>query len=304
MFRAIVLSLLFAAPEFAQAQPQPDFNSYILRAISETVAKRAGGGYDISQSFTQNLSYGIDIIKASKPPLTQCVATVSEVIVEAMNIYAKEKDKSIFEKIPQSSWSRGHLAGLRANIYMFKETGSRGTGHTLERFGIGKELTFDSLKAGDFVNFNRTGGSGHSVIFLGYVDRSGQILQSYSDSISGFRYFSAQGKNMADAGVGYRNAFFDGYCPAERSANGIPRDCTVIRSKNRVLMNSGRMHDPSVWNYDEAVSKIRSGVRSGFQSAYPGETRGFIDKLADLELNRELDPVQSVENYFDGITTD
>jgi hypothetical protein len=302
--KALIAVIFFVTSAKADAQQPKEFNDYILRSIAEVVSQRKNGGYDLHQSFTQDLRYGNAIVKASKPSLTMCVAAIEEIIIEAINLYAKENGPDVFDKIPVTSWSKGHLAGLRANIFTYKGTGSRGTGHALDRFGVGKELPFSELKAGDFVNFNRANGTGHAVVFLGYLDKTSEIQNVYSDDIVGFRYFSAQGKGRPDAGLGYRNAYFSGLCPASSPIKGFTRDCDLIRASNRVLLNSGRMYAPAEWKYDEAVAAIRAGIRSAFENAYPGETRGFIDKLADLELNREVQPEFESEDHFNGVTTD
>lgn len=283
------------------AQEKKDFNAYILKSVAAIAGSRANGGYDITKSFTRNLSYGNGVIKATEPPKTMCVAAIEEIIVEAINLYAKDNGAAVFDKIPLSSWSKGTLTGLKANIFMYKGTGSRGTAYTLERFGMGQQRTFEKLKPGDFVNLNRTSGSGHAVVFMGYLNKTADILPTYSSDAVGFKYFSAQGKGKPDAGFGYRYGFFDGFCP---TLSNKLRDCKIIRSPNVVLLNVGRMFDPSEWDYDGAVAKIKAGVRSGFEAAYPGQTRGFIDTLTNLELNRELEPVTEIDNYFNGETTD
>jgi len=187
---------------------------------------------------------------------------------------------------------------------MFKEAHSKGTGYTLERFGLGRQVTFEDLKPGDFINLNRTSGSGHSVVFMGYLDRRSNVRDKYSTEIVGFKYFSAQGKGSADAGMGYRYGYFNGFCPDRNSTHGFRRDCNIIKSTNRAFLNMGRMYDPTEWDYENAVKQIRAGVRSAFEETYPGLPRDFVDSLAEVELNRELVPETETVDLFDGITTD
>ncbi|MER9405213.1 hypothetical protein NKI36_14295 [Mesorhizobium caraganae] len=292
---ALVISLLInPLPALAQ-----DFNPFILDAV-KIVAERKGGGYDINKSFTRNLSYGSGVIEASNPPSTMCVAAVVEVMVEAIKLYSKQHPE-IYSKIPLSSWTKGNLTSLRANFYLYEGSKSKGTAHTLERFGIGKQLKFSQLKPGDFINFNRSTDkpSGHSVIFIHYLNSKGERVADFNDSVAGFRYFSAQmAQGGEPAGMGYRNGFF-GPCPASIPK---PRDCKIIRTDNSYLFNAGRMSDPKDWEYENAVSKVKAGVRAAFEGAYPGESRGFIDKLTALELNRELDPATAQAEMFDGST--
>jgi len=89
------------------AQPSKDFNTYILRSIQEVVEPRKGGGYDLHESFTQDLQYGEGRIRASSPPKTMCVAAIVEIMVEAINLYASENGDTVYDKIPLTSWTKG-----------------------------------------------------------------------------------------------------------------------------------------------------------------------------------------------------
>ena len=64
----------------------PDrFNNYVLRTVEMLARERAAQGYDLHSYFTQDLSYGRGSgrIKANHPPLTMCVAAVTEVMIFA-----------------------------------------------------------------------------------------------------------------------------------------------------------------------------------------------------------------------------
>lgn len=280
-----------------------DFNSYVLKAVEYLRQNHAGGGYDINKSYTHDLDYGgVGTIKASAPPATMCVAAIVEIITYALKIYARDTgDASVFQSIPLSTWTRGTPLSLKANIFMFADTGSRGTGHTLAEFGLGQEMRFGDLQPGDFLNFNRTNKSGHAVVFLGYLRRDLSVSADATADVVGFRYFSAQGKGKADAGFAYRDAFFDGFCPGSSS---MPRDCGIIRSSNRVLLNAGRMWAPQRWSYTAAVERKRLQTRSILEDQFPAETRGAIDGLLDTQLNRELNWTPDQAALFEGETTD
>ncbi|MGH0275917.1 hypothetical protein NKZ35_25365 [Sinorhizobium meliloti] len=280
-----------------------DFNQYILKAVEYLNKNHAGGGYDISEAFSHNIDYGgRGTVKATSPKKSMCVAAVSEVIIYATKIYAKETgDNTVFDKVPVSAWTKGNATSLRANIFMFKGTGSRGTGHTLSQYKLGEELRFRDLKPGDFINLNRSSGSGHSVVFIGYLRSDLKVTSNFNTDVVGFQYFSAQGKGRADAGFGYRNAFFGDFCPKK---SPVPRDCKVIRSNNRALLNVGRMWDPPQWKYLDAIKERRISTRSIFEDQNPELSRAVIDQLVDDFLKEELSmsPVQA--NKFDGVTTD
>lgn len=224
------------------------FNDDILAASDRLFGDHGGRGYEINSYFTHDLVYGDgEVIPANHAPLTMCVAAAMEVIVEAMQgWYGTARDKSPFAKLPAASWRRGTPTSIRAHVFMYAGTGSNGTAHALERFGIGRVVPFADLRPGDFMNFNRESGSGHACVFLSYLDEKGNDLTSFSPEVAGFRYFSAQGKNSPDAGLGYRWAFFAGKGPA-RLDGGRRTDRGVIRSSRQSLLCCGYMLHPTRW---------------------------------------------------------
>lgn len=291
------------------AQNDRSFNAYILKAVAHIGEKRAAGGYDINRAFSQDLKYGDQVVKMTPlragnnpnpPHPTMCVAAVAEVIVEALRIYSEETgDKTPFTRLGAKSWNSGGLRSIKANMFMFAGTGSRGTAGTLQRFGMGKEVLFAELKPGDFVNLNRQK-SGHAVIFLGYLDKNYSILPNFGPSVAGFKYFSAQGKGRPDAGFANRYAFFGPNCPA--AVSGKPRDCGVIRSPNQRLLNTGTMYAPAHWKIEEAAANLGLAVRSAVKQKFPTRSATDIDMLTEAELDRELSP--RTDDFFSGETID
>ncbi|MCW2286363.1 hypothetical protein M2323_002383 [Rhodoblastus acidophilus] len=306
----------FAFVFFAsESQCAEVFNDYIVKSVMDSYKNNRGGGYDINSAFTHNIKYSNDgIIKATRPALTMCVAGVTEVIVNAINIYAQtHQDETVYKKIPLTAWTRGNVTSLRANIFMFDGTGSRGTGHTLAKFGLGEEKRFRDLEPGDFINLNRKK-SGHAVVFLGFLKPDLTRSKAFSSDVVGFRYFSAQGKGKPDAGFAFRNAFFGEYCPADAPNNCtdefcpasriVPHDCGVIRSDNRALLNAGQMWAPNRWTYLDAVERIKLQTRSILEDENPEAERGTIDLLLDQQLNKELKWTDEQSRAFDPTETD
>ena len=76
----------------------------------------------------------------------------------------------------------------------------------VETLGIGKAIQPDEARPGDFLQFWRANGSGHSVVFLKWITHSGKRV--------GFRYRSSQGSTN---GIGDRTEFFAG-TPGENGA--------------------------------------------------------------------------------------
>ena len=277
-----------------------DFNVYVKDAVTYLSKNYARGGYDIRAAFTHPIPYAAGQIlptSSNAPPApSMCVAGVAEVILTAINLYVeKTHDLTPYRKAPLSLWTRGNALSLRANLFMYAGTNSHGTGNTLKRFGMGKELGFDSLQAYDFINLNRTTRSGHAVVFLGYIDALGEDLPNAAGAM-GFKYFSLQGKGKPDAGFGYRWAFFEGSCPT--LSGGRIRDCHVIRSSNPVLFNAGRLNAPGEWTVDTALKALREeGLRDIL-----GSDATISRAIADQELDRELP--HAIDPALDGVTGD
>ena len=75
------------------------------------------------------------------------------------------------------------------------------------KYGLGQQITnWEMAKPGDFIDFSRTSGSGHSVIFLNWIRKDGEII--------GLRYWSSQGSTN---GIGYKEEYF-----SIPDAKGVP----------------------------------------------------------------------------------
>jgi hypothetical protein len=67
----------------------------------------------------------------------------------------------------------------------------------VEKLGIGERIEPDEARPGDFLQFWRTNESGHSVVFLDWVEQDGRRI--------GFKYRSSQGSTK---GIGDRVEYF------------------------------------------------------------------------------------------------
>ena len=229
----------------------------ILEVIEELAASKTGLGYDLSHYYTEDLSYGGETLTAKGGGETMCVAAVAEIMIRAVDRYAAANpETAAFESLPGTMWTRGALSNLRPWLYVFKldktiPTYNRpygsGTHDALILFGIGRGVKFSEAEPGDLVNFNRSSGSGHAAVFLGYLNPGYEETNTYSDDVVGFRYFSAQGSG--NSGLDYRHAFF-GSCPTERE-EGIRRDCNIIRTDNPGLFSMARLHAPQHWRTED-----------------------------------------------------
>jgi hypothetical protein len=309
-----LLAIFAGSGGVASAEPvDGSMRPYVLEAVNKLATERKEGTYDLHRFFSQDLTYGQDCcIEASTPKLrdpgpnpTMCVAAVTETIVEALNLYGtKTQDWSFAQKLPIASWRSGRVTSVRANLFQYKETGSKGTGYTLRLLGLGDTKTFDKLLPGDFVTFNRRGGPGHAVVFMGYLADGAVPRDAYSSDVTGFRYFSAQGKSRPDGGFSFRHAWFDGHCPEPR---GRDDDCKVIKAftrnadgslkQNFTLLNTGELWLPTQWDTEGAQRRIAGAVTRGFMHD-KHLTRAVAEDRTRIELQRELEP--DFAKYDDG----
>jgi len=322
----------FAPVTSAATKEYADFNSQILKEVEWVAANKAGLGYHLSSRYTEDISYGSHKFKATGDGKTMCVAAVFEIVVRALNASKGADGKPLSESLMDGRTLGGNST-LSPLPYIFQYKSSSvipeykrkfagGIGDALVLFGMGRYVTFDTAKAGDFVYFNRTNGGGHAAIFMAYLDGAGGVTTA-PRSAAGFRYFSAQkgGTN----GMGYRDAFF-GACPAAKTK--FVKDCGVVRSAERGMFSVSRMHDPKDWytSYsairvdryfkgdkidaiyaDEAAFRKRGKAelaaaesqarRSALQNTFPlivpaiaGENSAAQYKLRDIGFEEEFGP--------------
>jgi hypothetical protein len=261
MFGKLVLlglAMLFGGPRAWAGSPPPDsFNGYVLKGIEELTARQSNSGYDIHEAYAQPVTYGGGALKPTDPPMTMCVAAMAELIVVAINSYVKATgDQTPYSYLPIDGWNRMRPNDIRSHIWVDPRLGSNGTADSLVTFGIGKRVAFKDLTPGSFINLNRTarpGGrpTGHAVAFLAFLDKDGNELAEFGPTVSGFKYFSANGSGRFPNGGFYsRHAFFNKpngtpYCP---NLPGKKIDCYIMKSESQKLLNAGYMLMPTKWD--------------------------------------------------------
>jgi hypothetical protein len=268
-----------ASPRLDSRGDVPTLNSYVLQAVEMIDHKYSGLGY-ANEAFTHDVMFGNQgTIAASKKPLTMCVAAQLEVLVEALNLQASEShDYRAFTFLPKSSWERTRPSDFRGQVWIVAGAGGYGIADALSNFGMGARRSFEQLKSGDFVNFNRTNGTGHGAVFINYLDKDGKVVDRFGETVAGFKYSSSQGRGAA-GGLGYRYAFFPPSCPTMPPSDG-KRDCGVIRSLSARLLNGGSGWLPSDWIHARADEFLATH-----------RTRDERDGTLDVK-------------YFTGLTTD
>ncbi|WP_338834456.1 hypothetical protein [Bradyrhizobium septentrionale] len=213
------------------------------------------------------------------------------------------------EVIPAKHWNSESLKYPRAHIDMYeilemppvetllkaKQDGNldpelrnellaydvKSVAHGLQRFGLAEVIPISNLKAGDVITFDRKTydvyrgrmtskenfHSTHSAIFISWLDENQQEISQYSGA-KGFKYVSSQ-TNDGGSGLGYRWAYFSGFCPQDPS--------NVVRERDERYCPDQRKQDTG--NYTSAFPKQKSGQKSDcciIHSNAAGHTRGIV----------------------------
>lgn len=134
----------------------------------------------------EEISFKSERILAPGEGGTYCCGYTFAVVMRVAEARGLMKDKTV-EQIRkfQKEWY-GATDADREKLVTF----------AAENLGIGREIPFNEAKPGDFCQFWR-GKSGHSVIFLAWVEEGGEKI--------GMRYRSSQG---ATDGIGDRTEYF------------------------------------------------------------------------------------------------
>jgi hypothetical protein len=368
-----LLSLAMSSSIAAASESEPAFNHYMVQAYEnmKNDVQRSNKGYSMASFFTKNLDYGKDFgaVKARNAPYTMCNAAVTETFIEAMNLYAKDHPNwSPNDAIPISYWNssdwrslRPHLFshsyfdypplegiplseipdGLKKDIRDFQS--DDGMYQAFEKFGLGYRIEFKDAQPGDVITLDRAltnkegkeRSSGHSVIFLGFVNRNQELQEAYeADSVVGFKYFSSQG-TLSDGGLGERWAYFKGkMCPfvfgyqvpddpkhggcadavdsaENRSKNPalIPdqkRDCCIKRD-GRDGLRVARLLSPSLWSFKTAQAlmadkyvQLQHAIADFIQNRRKSSVRiGLIAKGTSLLEAKQPDVAQDFATRVD-----
>gem|GEM_PF-849287 len=223
------------------------FNQYILAAVESAYTNYGLLGYD-SAELTHDIAYGsYGWIYATGGSRTMSVSAMMEVILTAMQLYSDDTgDQSVWDYLPKSSWEDLGVTNIKSWLWVNPDLGSAGTADTLVAFGMGELVSFEDLKPGSFINFNRINGTSHAVVFLGFINAEGTVFDTYSEDAIGFYYFSAQGQyEVGLGGLDYRYGLFN--------ADTYPtmpykRDLNIIRSSDQKIFNAGVMLHPDFWS--------------------------------------------------------
>lgn len=196
----------------------------LLDAMNEILTADANLGYAnrADAQHTRDLHYRGERVFTADTRRSHCVGITFQVLLMALNRHAeKTGDQRVWNQpVSSMKWTP-----FKNCWYVNKEAdGHRcfGARDALVRYGMGRSVKdFEQLRPGDFVNYDRTSGTGHSVMFLGFLHEDRSVGETYRDDVIGFSYFSTQTRTN---GAGKMKAVFSG----RKCSSG--EDCNIIKS--------------------------------------------------------------------------
>ena len=142
--------------------------------VIELANSRTGGGYSaLSDSGVSKAIYFDDeiLLRASKDGSTYCCGFTFEIVMQLAQERGLLKGKSYIEmKRFQKQWYGAEPGSNKRQVAM-----------AMENLGIGREISLDNARPGDFVIYSRTGprGIGHSVVLIDTIRRDGKVIGLY-----------------------------------------------------------------------------------------------------------------------------
>ncbi|NMA02627.1 MAG: hypothetical protein GX923_08730 [Clostridia bacterium] len=187
-------------------QIKTDFNAYVLDIIKTYDIKNISYPYLLNNDYsnyngvTTNLVFQGQTLAKAHPSgnrASHCVGITFEVFFKAMQARNKALGKSVEDF---NGLNFNQLQDLMLTWYV--ANGSKSISNVtvaLERYGLGKRIyNWESVRAGDFIDFNRSNGTGHTAVFLEWI-------RDNNNSIIGIKYWSSQ---ESTNGINYKDEYF------------------------------------------------------------------------------------------------
>lgn len=180
-----------------------DLNEYVNDQIRGYQGKNypylLNNDYAHYNGVTTNIYYQDQILLRAHPSgnrASHCVGITFEVFFQAM----QARNKAI--GITTSSFNAMSFSQLQDFMLIWYAAAgpkaSSNPAYAIVKYGLGKEITsWEQAKSGDFIDFSRSNGTGHSVIFQNWIREDGVII--------GLRYWSSQ---ESTDGIGYKSEYF------------------------------------------------------------------------------------------------
>lgn len=179
-----------------------DFNDYVLDMI-EYYQRDGRYAYNWSSGYggvTQDLYYkGTRILKESPDGsgITYCCGITFEAFFRSMSFLHEDLDRN--ETI--GSMTASDMQHFQ-QLWFVTSDPHRGPDLAMETYNIGESIDdFSNVRSGDFLQIWRTGGTGHSVIFLDWTTNT-------AGDTTGIRYWSTQ---PSTDGINYNIEYFPAY---------------------------------------------------------------------------------------------
>ena len=180
--------------------PGNNFNSYVIQILESYPTDGTHQYYWPSTgSWAGNVNdlyyLGTLFSKGDSLKRCYCCGITFEVFFRAYKKYCEDKQ-----------WNFVIKDFTCADLYRFRRQwfGADGNRKTLQNAivvnKLGKAITLLKARKGDFVQFWRYSGSGHSVIFIKWI-------KNYSREIIGMKYWSTQSSTQ---GIGYNTEYLEG----------------------------------------------------------------------------------------------
>jgi hypothetical protein len=182
---------------------QVDLNSYVLAAVNSFQGKHypylLNDDYAHYNGVTQNIYYQGSLLLRADPGgshASYCVGITFETFFMAMQV--RNRDAGL----AMDDFNGMNFHDLQEFMLLwYAATGPKSGSNpavAVVKFGIGRRVAnWEAAKPGDFIDFSRTNGTGHSVVFLNWIRQNGKI--------AGFRYWSSQSSTN---GLGYKEEYF------------------------------------------------------------------------------------------------
>jgi len=191
-----LMVVVLCATTGGEAKPLPDsaeFSRFVLQIMRTYPTDGTHGYYwpkkGAWQGVTRDIEYNGRIVAEGDPQARcHCSGLTWEIFMRALDAYNRDHTPKVF-----SSWNDDEVRRFR-RLWFGADGNKRCIHNAVLTFGIGFEIkNKDNAKPGDFVQFWRGAGSGHSVIFDHWVrDEEGRI--------TALHYWSSQKKTN---GIGY-----------------------------------------------------------------------------------------------------
>lgn len=197
---------------------QQDLNTYVLNVIN-TYRGRSypyllDNNYATYNGVTSNIYYQGSLLSRAHPSgsrASHCVGITFEVFFKAMQARNKAAGLALDNF---NGMSTAAMTDFMLKWYVAGPKEQNNLALAIERYGLGQRITnLSAAKAGDFIDFSRTNGTGHAAVLINWIKRDGKIV--------GLRYWSSQ---ESTGGIAYVEEYFTG----GNSYGSIRRDRVYI----------------------------------------------------------------------------